>query len=306
MITLKIWHGPMRTTLTLSLPDGKLQQDLVNAFRTVPSKVTADEISPQALSALDGKKIDLDELNFLARSLEQFTPYEQEQFFAAAQTARVSALKALINLSFNMDRYTLVQNTTDLAAIGRKHLLNKQGGIPVSELDKIDFEQEGRDLLASGNGIPTTYGLFFEDRDTPYREVYDSTTFPYYEHSGGAIAVSQLEYGLKTEYLYLTEDELAITKAAWRLGAPTPDICKAELTDFMVDDPVWMRHLENMLRDEGIRAANDLAAVFPKSSDGMEKLAAVVEYADVCDSRDILRLAAHLDDFVFIKAMPLS
>ena len=200
MITLKIWHGPMRTTLTLPLPDGKLQQELVKAFRTAPSKVTADEVSPQALSALDGKKVNLDELNFLAKSMERFTPYEKDQFFAAVQAAQVSDLQALINLSFNMDRYTLVQNTTDLAAIGRKHLLNKLGGIPISEIDKIDFEQAGRDLLVSGNGTPTTYGLLFEDKDTPYREIYDGTTFPYYEHSGGAIAVAQLEYGLKTEY----------------------------------------------------------------------------------------------------------
>lgn len=301
MITLKIWHGPMRTTLTLPMPDGKLQQDLVKAFRAAPCKVTADEVSPQALSALDGTEIDLDEMNFLAKSMERFTQYEQDQFFATVQAEQVSDLKALINLSFNMDRYTLVQNTTDLAAIGRKHLLNKLGGIPASEIDKLDFEQEGRDLLASGNGTPTTYGLLFEDKDTPYRELYDGTTFPYYEHLGGAIAVAQLEYGPKTEYLYLPEDELAIIKAARRLGAPSSDMCKAALTDFMMDDPVWMRYLENTLRDEGIGAANELAAVFPKSSEGLEKLAAVVEYADVSDSSDILRLATHLGDFVFIK-----
>ena len=100
MITLKIWHGPMRTTLALPLPDSELQQNLVKAFRTAPSKVIADEVSPQALSALDGKEINLDELNFLAKSLEQFTPYEQEQFFAAVQATQVSNLQALINLSF--------------------------------------------------------------------------------------------------------------------------------------------------------------------------------------------------------------
>ena len=33
----------------------------------------------------------------------------------------------------------------------------------------------------------------------------------------------------------------------------------------------------------------------------MEKLAAVVEYADVSGSGDIMRVARHLDDFVFIK-----
>ena len=35
-----------------------------------------------------------------------------------------------------------------------------------------------------------------------------------------------MEYGPKTEYLYLPEDELAIIKAARRMGAPSPDMCR--------------------------------------------------------------------------------
>ena len=42
MITLKIWHGPMRTTLTLPLREAEIQKTLVKAFRTAPFKVTAD------------------------------------------------------------------------------------------------------------------------------------------------------------------------------------------------------------------------------------------------------------------------
>ena len=66
----------------------------------------------------------------------------------------------------------------------------------------------------------------------------------------------------KRSNLYLPEDELATTKAAWRLGAPTPDVCKAALTDFMIEDPVWMRHFENMLRDDGIGAVNEFVNAF--------------------------------------------
>ena len=155
MITLKIWHGPMRTTLALPLREAEIQKELVKAFRTAPFKVTADNVSPEALAMLNGKEIDLDELNFLAKSLDRFTPYEQEQFLAAVQVEQPSDLKSLINLSFNMERYTLVQNVTDLAAVGRKYLLNKMGALPASEIDKLDFEQAGRDLLTSGNGTPT-------------------------------------------------------------------------------------------------------------------------------------------------------
>ena len=64
---------------------------------------------------------------------------------------------------------------------------------------------------------------------------------------------------------------------------------------------MWVQHLENVLRDEGISEANEFAIAFPKSDEGMEKLAAVAAYADVSDSKEIMRLAMHMDDFVFIK-----
>ena len=275
MITLKIWHGPMRTTLTLPLRGAEIQKALVKAFRTAPSKVVADDVSPKELALLDGKEIDLDELNFLARGLDRFAPYEKEQFWAAVQVEQPSDLKALINLSFNMERYTLVQNATDLTA--------------------------GRDPLNIENGTPTTYGLLFTSKDVPYREVYHGATFPYCEPRRDIVAVAQMEYGSKTEYLYLPEDELAIIKAARRMGAPSPDMCKVAFTDFMLDNSTWIQHLETMLCEHGLGVANELADTLPKTTEGLEKLAAVVEYVDVSGSGEVMRIARHLDDFVFIK-----
>ena len=301
MITLTIWRSPMRTTLTLPMSDEKLQQELIDAFGDVPQRATVTDISPQALAMLDGKEVDLDELNFLAKSMERFTKDEMSQFMAAVQVEQPADLKALINLSFNLERYTLVQNTADLAAIGKRHLLNKQGGLTESEVESIDFEQIGRYLLSSGQGVPTANGLVFRNSDVPYHEVYNGTTFPYYDYRGDAIAVARLEYGNKTEYLYLPEDGLAIIKAARRLDAPSSDLCKATLTDFTVDNPWWMKHFEDVLREDGIWAANEMAVLFPKSDQDMEKLSAVIEYADVSGIEDITQLAKHLDDFVFAK-----
>ena len=201
----------------------------------------------------------------------------------------------------NLERYTLVQNTADLAAIGKRHLLNKQGCLTASEVESIDFEQIGRYLLSSRQGVPTANGLVFRNSEVPYHEVYDGTTFPYYDYRGDSIVVAQLEYGDKTEYLYLPEDGLAIIKAARRLDAPSSDMRKATLTDFTIDNPWWMKYFETVLREDGIWAANEMAALFPKSDEDMEKLSVVMEYADVSSIEDITQLAKHLDDFVFAK-----
>ena len=184
MITLTLWRSPMRTTLTLPMPDEKLQQELVDAFGDAPQRATVTDISPQALAMLDGKEVDLDELNFLAKSMKRFTQDEMSQFMAAVQVEQPTDLKALINLSFNLERYTLVQNTADLAAIGKRHLLNKQGGLSASEVESIDFEQIGRYLLSSGQGVPTANGLVFRNSEVPYHEVYNGTTFPYLTIAG--------------------------------------------------------------------------------------------------------------------------
>ena len=201
----------------------------------------------------------------------------------------------------NLERYTLVQNTADLAAIGKRHLLNKQGCLTASEVESIDFEQIGRYLLSSRQGVPTANGLVFRNSEVPYHEVYDGTTFPYYDYRGDSIVVAQLEYDGKTEYLYLPEDGLAIIKAARRLDAPSSDMCRATLTDFTTDNPWWMKHFEDVLKEDGIWAANEMAVLFPKSDEDMEKLSAVMEYADVSSIEDITQLAKHLDDFVFAK-----
>ena len=88
MITLKIWHGPMRATLTLPLREAEIQKALVKAFHTAPFKVTADDVSPEALAMLNGKEIDLDELNFLAKNLDRFTRFGRLYRWSSRQTSK--------------------------------------------------------------------------------------------------------------------------------------------------------------------------------------------------------------------------
>ncbi len=60
----------------------------------------------------------------------------------------------------------------------------------------------------------------------------------------------------------------------------------------------WPNIFGDILDNEGLDAVNSLAAAFPYMENA-EKLAAVVEYADVHDSASIIKLADHIDDFEF-------
>ena len=60
----------------------------------------------------------------------------------------------------------------------------------------------------------------------------------------------------------------------------------------------WQDIFADVLDNEGLAAVNALAAAFPYMEEA-QKLAAVVEYADAYDSRSVIKLAEHLDDFEF-------
>lgn len=137
-------------------------------------------IWPSGLNMLSGLMVDADELNFLAKSIERFDDSEYDQFMAAASLEKSPDLERLINLSFNINHYTVVRDVSDLAGIGQYHLLNIRGSLTKGEQETIDFAQVGRNLLTSGKGIPTEHGLLFENEEVPFKQIYDGTTFPPY------------------------------------------------------------------------------------------------------------------------------
>lgn len=258
-------------------------------------------IWPSGLNMLNGLKVDADELNFLAKSIERYDDSEYDQFMAAASLEKSPDLERLINLSFNINHYTVIRDVSDLAAIGEYHLLNIRGSLSKTELETIDFAQVGRELLTSGKGIPTEYGLLFENEDVPFQQVYDGTTFPPYLYKGNEFAIVSLQYQRKTEYLYLPEEDISIEKALKRLGAPCLSDCTIVMEIFNCPDECWRDRLETNFEIAGLHEANYLAEVLARPNIDLRKLLCVTDYSDAVCGEDIRKLADHLDDFIFIK-----
>ena len=51
--------------------------------------------------------------------------------------------------------------------------------LALDELEKMDLEKIGRELLSTGKGIPTNYGLLFRNENVAFEDVY-TTTIAYY------------------------------------------------------------------------------------------------------------------------------
>lgn len=282
--------------------DTELQQKLTEVR---PTDTSPDEIFVQAvhqptmLSMLEDQFLNMDEVNFLAKRMDSFTYDELLQFYAAAQYEQLQSPKDLINLTYNLPCYTVVHDLRNLEAIGKTHYMNIHGAVSASEMKKIDFAAIGRELIRSGNGKPTECGLLFKNQDVPYEEVYDGVNFPEYYHTECLAAVS-ITHGRKTEHLYLPCDELSITKAMYRVGAANTDELTVRLDSLEVDAHEWSDRIKELLRDSSIYDVNEVLAAIDTADMNLDKLSAVMEYADADSPEAIIALAEHIDDFVFV------
>ena len=253
---------------------------------------------PTELACLENKIVDLDEVNYLAKRMCSFDAKEVKQFKAALQHEGMTSVQDLINLTYNLSRYTVIQDLSSMAAIGRQHLLNLNGCMTTEQHQSIDFESVGRSLIRNNNGILTEYGLLFKNDSVPFQQEYDGQTFPYYIYEE-CLVTAEMQYDGKSEFLYLPCDKYAIAKAAQRLGA-TEDQCQIGLYDFCVDDRDWYDRLKDILDEEGIYAVNRVCAVINDANLRLGNLEAVLQYASRSDSESIALLSNHMDEFIVI------
>ena len=95
-------------------------------------------------------------------------------------------LKDLINLTFCCQQATVITDFSDLDAVGRNHYMNLHGGsASVDELNALDGEETARQLIESGSGTITPYGVVY-DNGMKLEPVYDGRFFPGYRDNGSS------------------------------------------------------------------------------------------------------------------------
>ena len=167
-------------------------------------KVLVREVkAPRALSFLEGLEVNVDEINYLANEIESLEEIQAEKLYAIIAYKGYKTPKDLINAKFNLDCYTLIQDVRNLEKIGRMHLSTLRGGLTHEELETTDFAKIGRELLDSGKGIYTQYGILFPNEEIEYKEAYDGQVFPegWYGFEKHVVEV-EIGYNGKSEYTY--------------------------------------------------------------------------------------------------------
>ena len=246
--------------------------------------------------------VNVEELNYLAKRLDSFDTGEAAQFQAMAHKLELFELKDLINLTFCCQQATVITDFSDLAAVGRDHYMNLHGGsASVDELNALDGKKTARQLIESGSGTITPYGVVY-DNGMKLEQVYDGQFFPcyYYEPNAITVAVTSKAEPEDTEHItwqYLPMVQEEIDRALLRGGITDHADVRLRLESSQLPDEVDVL-LE--MEHETLADLNELAAATDGLSNAdMEKLGAVVTLAEPKSAAQIKNLAESLDLFDF-------
>ena len=230
-----------------------------------------------ALKRTEMLPVNVEELNYLAKRLDSFDVGEAAQFQAMAHKLELSELKDLINLTFCCQETTVITDFSDLAAVGREHYMNLHGGCAtVAELEALNGEETARQLIESGSGTVTPYGVVY-DNGMKLEQVYDGQFFPcyYYEPHATTVAVTSKSEPENTDnitWLYLPMAQEEIDRALQR----------ARITDFA----------DLRLRLEDTQLPNEVAALLDMQHESLADLNALAQATEVLSPDDIKKLGA--------------
>ena len=265
-------------------------------------KVTKIDSFYTVLKRTEMLTVNVEELNYLAKRLESFDTGEAAQFQAMAHKLELFELKDLINLTFCCQQATVITDFSDLAAVGRDHYMNLHGGsASVDELNALDGKGTARQLIESGSGTITPYGVVY-DNGMKLEQVYDGRFFPcyYYEPNAITVAVTSKTEPEDTEHItwmFLPMVQEEIDRALLRGGITDPSEIRLSLEDS------WLPHEVLDLLDMDhvdISELNALVQALDEFSDmSIRKYAAAAVMARPHTTEQAKHLAENLDLFDF-------
>ena len=252
---------------------------------------TVDEIDSwySVLGALKDTMVNVDQLDYLAKRLDSFCEGEDAQFQAMAHKLEIAHIKDFINLTFCCQQATVITNFSDLEKIGKDHVMTLNGGgMPVDQYQAVDGRKEALQLIESGNGTVTPFGVAY-DNGMVLEQLYNGHQFPAYPYDSTFMVLEitpkrGLTEGQNPEYLYLPAAEHQIERTLLRVGVTTLYDAQVRLDcDELPEKVADALDLEHLSGDD-LPAFNQMCQAIASLGDAeMEKLNAVVLMTEAAD-----------------------
>ena len=257
------------------------------------------------LKGLERSLVNLDELDYLAKRLDSFSPGEAAQFQAMAERLELCSAADLINLTFCCQRATVITDFSDLEAVGRAHYMNLHDGCAtMEELEALDGYETALLLIDSEAGAVTPYGVVY-DNGMKLEQVYDGRHFPAYDHAASliALAITPETAGQEkpaVDYLYLPAPDSLIERTFLRSGL---DPCDLQYSIEYESLPKAVSDAVDIARENTLDLNAMCQAIRDLDSRDLDKLSAAVLLAKPESAFEVGEIAKNLDLFDFIPGV---
>ena len=307
-------HGQI--TIPFPIPNNQYDQTIerlqgIDLGFSTNQDCRVDEIDSwyRVLDALKGTLVNVDQLDYLAKRLDGFCSGEVSQFEAMAHKLEMADIKDFINLTFCCQQATVITDFSDLEQIGKSHIMTLNGGaMPMDQYQAVNGKEAALQLINGGRGVITPYGVAY-DNGMKLEPVYNGHQFPsyLYDHSLLVLEITPkrgLVEGSNPEYLYLPASEHQIERTLLRVGVTTLHDAKMRIDwDELPEKVVNALELDH-LSGSDLPALNRMCqAIEPLKEADMEKLNAVVLFAEAGDMMAVRQLAENLDLFDFVPGL---
>ena len=256
------------------------------------------------LKRLEGQRINVEELDYLAKRLDSFSDNELAQFQGMAAAKGFSEMTDLINLTFCCQQATVITDFTDLEQIGKEHYMNLHGGCAsIEELERLDAREIALDLILNDtSGQITPYGVVYAN-GMRLERLYDGCYFPKYTYSDSLMDVSltSIHNHRQTVFLSLPMSERQIERLIFRSGFESEEF--ADLTTPSCEFPQSIRSILEQSRESVFDLNRLCSACSTLSQQDWDKLVAAVPIAAPENSVQLRRLVQNLDLFDFVPGV---
>lgn len=129
MIKIRIRNDNHKIDLQFPINENDLYAKLAEIHaiegKDAPQSAFVTEVYwPKEFSMLKDRFANLDELNYLAKRMESFDYHEYDQFLIGITKLETPTEKDLINLTFNLDHFTLCKDVSSYGKISREYVMN--------------------------------------------------------------------------------------------------------------------------------------------------------------------------------------
>ena len=254
---------------------------------------------PSSLDCLIGSSVNVDELDILARILENIEmDGDLEKFEAMTEIKGYSQIEDLINLSVCCQNIGIITDFSKLKEAGQDYVAVNAGPVPPEAAKGGDGEAIMKSLIAAGKGRITQYGVVF-DSGLQVKPVYRGDNLPAVADrvmlAEAILTPTAAPQEREELVLLLPMPEKRLERMLMRAGFETNDDFNAEL-----------RYMElppeaNEIIGKQPKALYDInrlcQVVRPMDGKQKEKLAAAVLLAKPDFASEIWRLAENLELF---------